>query len=252
MKTDVWPDENLSVRLKTIAGMVPDGMRAADIGTDHAYLPIALASSGKCPYVIASDISPDAVRKAREHVDVWGLDQKVSVLLRDGLQGYQPGDADVLIMSGMGGPLMIRILSDAAHVTRSFQEMILSPQSEVASARRWLFMHGFKLVNEALVKEKRHDYFIMKAVPLNSPDAKDDIYDQDEIKKRVQLRYGPRLLLDHSPVLKEFLEWEIQRIDRAIQAIDTADRGRKEHAVRRQELEEERKDACSALMWLTI
>ena len=121
----------LSPRLSAIAGMVREGSVVADVGTDHALLPVSLVRSGVCPRAAASDISCDAARRAEKNVREAGLADRISVHVRDGLNGYESGDADVLVISGMGGPLMIRILSENPDLTESFGEMILSPQSEI-------------------------------------------------------------------------------------------------------------------------
>ena len=242
-------DIQLSARLSAIAKMIPEGVTVADVGTDHAYLPISLVSSGRCPGAVASDISEGAVLRAREHVRDCGLCDRISVHVRDGLRGYLPGEQEVLIISGMGGPLMMRILQDSLDVTESFQELVLSPQSEVASVRRWLYLHHFRLTEEVLVREKGHDYFIMKARPCGSP-VLDEQYVSDLKERDIQFCYGPVLIRDHAPALKGFLKREALRLEKAAAQLEAADMSRPDNVQRLKELSEERDKAWNALTLL--
>lgn len=242
-------------RLKAIAQMVTKGHVTADVGTDHAYLPIYLVNEGISPQVIASDVSKAAVMKASAHVQEVALTDKINVFVRDGLNGYRPFEAETLVISGMGGPLMIRILGSAKETALSFKEIILSPQSEIASVRRWLYQQGFCLTDEALIRDGDHDYFILKLCPPQSEQA--DVYASfaDDMQERtIAYRYGPILMARKDPALKDYLKREIVRLDKAIACIS---KGTNREATERKnqrlrQLESEKETACSALMSLTI
>ena len=233
--------------------MVTRGHVTADVGTDHAYLPICLVSEGISPKAIASDVSKAAALKASAHVREAGLSDKINVFVRDGLTGYIPFEADTLIISGMGGPLMIRILENSIETALSFKEMILSPQSEIASVRRWLYQQGFCLTDEALIRDGDHDYFILKLCPPQ--EGQSDAYASfDNDGQMTAYRYGPILLARKDPGLKDYLNREIGRLDKAIAGVSKGinrEAGERKNQRLRQ-LEDEKEAACSALMLLTI
>ena len=103
----------ISNRLLLCAEFVPRGSRAADIGTDHGYLSIYLLREGICPFVTAADLREQPLQKARENAARFGVSEKMQFFLSDGLQGIPPDAADTIIMAGMGGDLMVRILEAA-------------------------------------------------------------------------------------------------------------------------------------------
>ena len=235
--------------------MVTKGHVIADVGTDHAYLPIYLVSEGISPKAVASDVSTAAVQKASAHVQEAGLSDQISVCVRDGLIGYSPLEADTLVITGMGGPLIIRILEDSKETAFSFKEIILSPQSEIASVRRWLYQQGFCLTDEALIRDGDHDYFVLKLCPPQ--EGQTDVYasfTDDKMKRITAYRFGPILLTRKDPVLKDYLKREIGRLDKAIACVKegiSREAGERKHHRLRQ-LEDEKEAACSALMSLTI
>ena len=104
----------LDARLLAAAALVLPGKAAADIGTDHNYLPVYLVKNGICPYVIASDKAPQPYENACQLVELLSLTRQISVRLGDGLQVLEPGEAATVVMTGMGGRLMMDILANAA------------------------------------------------------------------------------------------------------------------------------------------
>ena len=118
----------LSLRLSAIAGLVTRGNRLVDVGCDHGYLPVSLYLDGKIPGAIAMDVRKGPLSRAQEHISQYGLDAYIETRLSDGLEALKPGEGDTLVIAGMGGPLMERILTDGAEVRESFREMILQRQ----------------------------------------------------------------------------------------------------------------------------
>jgi tRNA (adenine22-N1)-methyltransferase len=145
--------------------MVTPGSRLADIGTDHAYLPIWLVAEGRCPAAIAADLRQGPLLAAQAHVCEAGLGGVICLRLSDGLKEIAPGEADTITITGMGGPLICRILADGRAVARSAKELILSPQSDVPEVRRFLLGHGFFITDETMVREDGKYYVIIKAEP---------------------------------------------------------------------------------------
>ena len=93
----------LSKRLETVASFVPKGSNIADIGTDHGYVPIYLVREGQAEHAVAMDVRKGPLERARAHVEAAGLGSRIDVRLSDGLAGLKPGEADCVVIAGMGG-----------------------------------------------------------------------------------------------------------------------------------------------------
>ncbi len=158
----------LSERLKSIAAFVSSGGTMADIGCDHGYLPIFLCRNGLITRAIAADVRPGPLERAREHIREADLEDRIGTRLSDGLSGLAPGEADSIVISGMGGILITRILSDGADVAGSAKELILGPQSDTAFVRRYLSDNGFMIDKEDLVQEYGKFYPILHVVPCDT------------------------------------------------------------------------------------
>ena len=196
----------LSKRLTAIADMVTKGNRICDIGCDHAHIAIYLILQGFIPYAIAMDINNGPLERAREQIKIYGLQEKIETRLSDGFKSLRVGEADTVIISGMGGRLMQAILTDAQSKTMSLKELILGPQSELPAFRRYLRMNGFQTVNEDLVLEEDKYYPIIKVVPNpNKPDKADKKETEATI---IADCYGYIPLKERNPVLLKYLKRE--------------------------------------------
>lgn len=191
----------LSARLETVASFVPEGARVADIGTDHGYIPIFLVQSGISPKAIAMDVRKGPLERARAHVTELGLSDRISLRLSDGLRELKPGEAEAVVIAGMGGELVERILSQGRHMWESVSDWILSPQSELHRVRAFLAEEGFQIFREAMVKEDGKYYTVMAARRGRM-----------EYKSEAGLRYGALLLRQRDPLLREFLLREEKRV----------------------------------------
>lgn len=189
----------LSKRLKAVADMVSPGKRLADVGTDHGYIPIYLTERGIIPSAIAMDINRGPLMRAEEHIREYGLTDKIQTRLSDGLKNLKSEEADTMIAAGMGGGLVIRILSDSSQTAEELDEVILQPQSEIRKVREYLCGHGYRIVEENMVLEDGKYYPMMKAVRGDAGE-----YSPEE------LEFGKLLLEQKHPVLKEYLEREIR------------------------------------------
>ena len=121
----------ISRRLCAIADMVTEGNRLVDVGCDHGYLPVYLKLQGRIPGAIATDVAEGPLSRARAHIEQYGLGSYIETRRCDGLADIGHGEGDTLVIAGMGGPLMERILADGRSVWEDFQEMILQPQSDI-------------------------------------------------------------------------------------------------------------------------
>lgn len=155
----------ISDRLMTVAAMIPEGGILADVGTDHGYVPIRLLQEGKIDAAIAMDVNEGPLARAKVHAMENDLMEKITLRLSDGLEKLKPGEADTLLIAGMGGKLMARILSDGVDVFTSMKTAILQPQSDLDVVRGFVLAHGFDIVDETMLIDDGKYYTVMKVVP---------------------------------------------------------------------------------------
>ncbi len=151
----------LDARLLCVASMVRDGACLADIGTDHAYLPVHLMQTGRIERAIAADIGEGPAASARANVADAGLQDAIGVRVCDGLCGIAPDEVSDIVIAGMGGETIIHILSEAPWVCDTRLRLILQPMTKTVELRRWLYEHGFAMDEEHLVRDGRHLYNVM-------------------------------------------------------------------------------------------
>jgi tRNA (adenine22-N1)-methyltransferase len=166
MKSNAKNCFKLSNRLKAIGDFVEAGETVADIGSDHAKLPIYLIQEGISPFVILSDLRPGPILKARQNTMAYAPELQFDVRMGDGLSSVMAGEVDVIILAGMGGLLIINILKAAGDKTKSFKKLILQPRRDKGLLARWLMTSGFVIVDEALVQEGTKISEIIVATPF--------------------------------------------------------------------------------------
>ena len=187
----------LSKRLQAVADLVSSGVTVADVGTDHGYIPIYLVECGKNKCAIAMDINRGPLDRAEAHIRMHGLGEQIKTRLSDGVKKLQIGECDCVIVAGMGGGLVIKIMEDGEEIFRNLTEFILQPQSEIAKVRQYLCEHNYRIIAEDMVLEDGKFYPMMKVANGSA-----------EEYSTLELRYGKLLLREKHPVLKLFLEKE--------------------------------------------
>lgn len=160
----------LSKRLEQVAQLVPEGTRMADIGCDHAYLPIELVKRGRVAHAIGCDINRGPLEAADKNAQRACLDRSVLELrLGDGLNAIAPGDVDVVTIAGMGAGLMADILSARPEVTNKLSRIVVSPNVAPWILRQWAMAHDFKVTNETVVYENDRYYEVFTLEPSEMP-----------------------------------------------------------------------------------
>ena len=160
----------LSPRLRAVAGLVPPGARLADVGTDHAYLPVCLVQRGVIPGAIASDLRPGPLERARATLERYGITQgQIQLRLCDGLAGIRPEEADAVTIAGMGGETIAAILAAAPWTRQGSRSLILQPMSAQEDLRRWLGENGYIIEREVLSREGETLYLALLARPGSMP-----------------------------------------------------------------------------------
>lgn len=216
-------DIRLSKRLNKVCEMVSKGNRVADVGCDHGFVSIALLLRGISPKALCMDINKGPLERAKEHIEEYGLSESITTRLSNGLREYKCGEADTLIIAGMGGPLMQDILSYEREKTNDFKEMILSPQSEIEEFRHFLYDNGYRIEDESFVYDEGKYYVIMKAV------FGENVYSLSE----EEYAYGPCLIKKRDETLLEYLKCEkdkhnklLCKLERGMEASDDAAKDR--------------------------
>ena len=225
----------LSKRLNAIAEMVTEGNRLVDVGCDHGYLPVYLILQKKIPGAIAADVGRGPLKRAQEHINKYSLQQYIQTRLCDGLSGIFPGEGDTLVIAGMGGPLMERILMASVEVRDSFRELILQPQSDIPHFRHFLMDNGYQITEEKIILEDGKFYPMMKAIKTGK---KENWTVMEEM-------FGKHLLIEKNPILYQYLLRELRIRNSILEQLDKAVPN--EITERRNEVEEERQLIEAAL-----
>ena len=204
----------LSKRLKSVADMVTKGSKVADIGCDHGYVSIYLVKEKLAMGVIAMDVNKGPLECARQNVKREALAQYIELRLSDGLQALSAGEVNSIVCAGMGGRLVVKILSEGQEILSQLEELILQPQSEIHLVRNFLYDNGFEIVQENMVLDEGKYYQTMRAVRAGrKQNAQMQAGDEKKALTKVEAKYGPCLLRNHHPVLKEFLLLEKKKYE---------------------------------------
>ena len=201
-----------------MASMVTTGGILADIGTDHAYVPIALVQRQKIKGAIAMDINEGPLARAQEHIRAARLEEYIQTRLSDGAEALLPNEADSILIAGMGGELILHILTEGESVCSTAKELILQPQSEIHKVREYLRQHQYKIEDEDMVCEEGKYYPMMRVhyQAEKNEDADKTIKDMENSKEqkksryKVECLYGRYLLMEKNPVLHQYLVKERQ------------------------------------------
>ena len=198
----------LSNRMKYIADMVTPGKVVADIGCDHAFISIYLVKEGISKGGLAMDIAAGPLENAKKNIEMYGVADKVKTRISNGMDDLEKDESDAAIISGMGGPLIIDILSRGISKLSEGYELILSPQSEIEHVRHFLRESNFRVVDEEMMIEDGKYYNIIKAIYLGN--ATDD---EEADTNILYDRYGKLLIQKKSPVLLRYTEERIEKLE---------------------------------------
>ena len=196
----------ISKRLCTVAQYVRDGAVVADIGTDHAYLPIYLMGLNLISKAVAADINKGPLDKAKENIDKYGYADSISTVLSDGLKKVSPDLVDDIAIFGMGGELIVKIIDEAPWLKDTNKRLILQPMTHPEKLREYLFKNGYKIIGESLSLDRGKIYQTICA----EFDGK--IYTPDLLA----LYFGEYTLLDKSPLLLELMCNTQKKLERKI------------------------------------
>ncbi len=198
----------LTPRLSAIKNRIKAEV-AADIGTDHAYIPIHLIQENRAKKVIAADIKEGPARIAKENIEKNGLSKKIEVRIGSGLSVLKKGEADTIIIAGMGGILISEIIDANIDIAKS-SKLVLQPMNAQYELRKYLIENGFKITGEDMEIEGFKVYNIM------------DVESGDQEKFKTDFEYQiPKYLKEHK-YFKNLLEKKQREFTKVINGLKTS------------------------------
>lgn len=234
----------LSDRMLAVVGLVQPCNAIADIGCDHGYVAMELIRRHICDKVIAMDINRGPLEQAKSNIREYGMQEYIETRLSDGTEALQNGEVDGIVCAGMGGKLIIHILTQNEELTKGLQQLILQPQSEIYEVRNFLREAGYRIDKEDMICEDGKYYPMMHVVTEdfgkqekqlagslaqkykksssqhvetieegNPPVISESSKEEAEKIKRIQDTYGPYLLQKGHPILKHYLLWQKETLE---------------------------------------
>jgi len=221
----------LSERLNTICKLIPPGSRLADIGSDHALLPTYAVQNGVVVSAIAGEVNQGPFDAAAKQVAEAGLQNKIEVRLGDGLAAIQAGEVDVITIAGMGGALIVRILTEGREKLAGVQRLVLQPNVGEDLVRRWLLEEGWLLRSEQILHEDGKIYEVLtgdRSATAEAENAK--LYAEMTIgeppvklSREQLLQFGPFLVQEASSVFHEKWIGEIAKFERVARSMERSE-----------------------------
>lgn len=195
----------LSPRLQVIADFVPEGAVVADIGTDHGYIPVYLASNKIASRIIATDINIGPLENAKSYIDKKNYREVIETRLGNGLKCLLPNEVNTIIIAGMGGLLIIEILENSKDITETAKYFILQPMVASEELRKYLYNNKYTIVDERIAKEGSKLYEIMLVTHGN-----------EKINKDIYYEIGKKLVENKDKHLREFIENKIKKTEKVL------------------------------------
>ncbi|HOJ09030.1 MAG TPA: class I SAM-dependent methyltransferase [Clostridiales bacterium] len=199
----------LKGRLRAIAEMVPKCNLICDIGTDHAYIPIYLVKSSICKRAIITDIKQGPINIAENNIRENHLEDCIETRLGDGLHPLDNNEIDVLIIAGMGGKLMAKILWEGISKAMNANLLILQAMNGLELVTQWLFEEGFDICDEELVEDDNRIYNIKAARWTGVK----------KVYNNVDLHISKKLIEKNNPLLIEYIDRKLAVLDKIISGL---------------------------------
>ncbi|WP_300408159.1 class I SAM-dependent methyltransferase [Lagierella sp.] len=197
-------------RLQEIVDFVDNNSIVADIGTDHGLVPIYLSKNKVSKKIIGVDISEKSLYKLQSKIENNYVYDNIETRVSDGLKALKPFEVDTIIISGMGGILISKIISESISIAKSANTLILQGNNNIEHLRKFLHENGFVIVDESDVYEKDKYYQILKVK------CGLEVYDND-----LEYEFGRILINKGSKNLLTYLKRNIEKIDIIIDEIRT-------------------------------
>ena len=207
----------LNGRLLTVYNKIPSCNIVSDIGTDHGYIPVELIIQGKCNRVIGADIGKGPLSAAEKNAVKFNVLDKIQLRQGNGLAPIEMEEMDTVIIAGMGGELICKILSQDLEKAKKANTLILQAMNHVEELRRFLYLEGFDILDEELSREDRRLYNIMVA-------RYDGIV---RVKSPFLVYIGEMLIKNKDPLLAKHVAKHITRINKALVGLEKSNNNMK-------------------------
>lgn len=205
--------QQLSKRLAKVGEFVPSQARLADIGSDHAYLPVRLMLAKKISYAVCGEVVKGPYESALHQVTLQGLADNITVRLADGLFAIEPSDKiDTITICGMGGTLIKQILLEGKERITGEELLILQPNVGEATLRKYLVANEYSIIAEEILEENKKIYEIIVAKKLVQPMSLNE----------AQYLFGPLLMQEKSPVFIKKWQRELMQRQRVLQQLQNS------------------------------
>lgn len=184
-------EKQLSTRLMAVADQLIPNKKLADIGTDHAYLPCYAYQKGIIPAAVCSEINEGPFQSAKELITQEGLSSVIQLRRGDGLSVLQAYEVEQITIAGMGGGLITHILEEGKTKLLGVERLILQPNVASQLVRKWLFLNGWKLIDEIILEEDGIIYEMLVA----------ERGEQDlDVNMEKAVLFGPHLLKNRTAI----------------------------------------------------
>ena len=232
----------MSERLITVADMLKsdESLMACDVGCDHGYVSIYLVQQKIANSCIAMDVRKGPLSAAASNISEYGLEDKITTRLSDGLKKLKRGEASAVVIAGMGGKLMEKIIEEGSLRDLGIKLAVFQPQSDILEFRSFLRDKGFEITDERVVLEEGKYYFPMRvSIDKKTSDGESALdkaletlfMDSGEIdistKVRICNRYGECNLLRKEPLLIPYLEHGKEVLESILKSLEISHNGRK-------------------------
>lgn len=203
---------NLSDRLQAVADLIITGEPVADIGSDHAYLPIFLVQNGMAPWAIAGELGDGPYERALQAISQSGMQGRIELRQGDGLQVLELAEVSTVIIAGLGGESIAAILDHDWQRSNSFKRFILQPMSRAGVLRKVLAAKGWPILDEILIRENEHYYAIILSEPGEQP------YPLDELEAEI----GPQILKANDSIKRGFITSYAEKYEKAYRSLSVS------------------------------
>ncbi len=212
---------SLSPRLEKIANMLKPCHCLLDIGTDHAYLPVAMCMRGVCDIAIAADLSVGPLKRAEETVKRYGMTSRIDLRLGSGAEPVSPNEADAIVIAGMGGLLISELLKASPEVFSMAEQIIIQPMSSIPELRDLLYQNGYTILDEVLEKEGEKLYHILsiKQIKETKTPTKEALY------------FGYHLLKKQPEHFDKYIILQRLKLEQKLAGLEKASAGAEEKAL---------------------
>ena len=195
----------LDTRLFAAAELLGTGNTLADIGSDHAFLPIYMLKNQRIAHAIITDINDMPLKNSMDHVNQYRMQNYCEFRKGSGLEIIKDGDADLISICGMGGDLIATIIKNGIDTAKSAEKLVLQPMTNHALLRKNITEMGFIIIDEKMIRD-RHLFYQIFSVQKG---------DEKQYKNEIDFEFSPLLRYNKDETMREYIQFQL-RVQRKI------------------------------------